>query len=81
MDKYYYFHKRYKIWMHRTPLKLFINPILRFIQFWTMKPFVIASDTDFDENGKPHFMGYCICKVEYVKEKVNEEDLINIEDF
>ena len=50
MDKYYYFHKRYKIWMHRTPLKLFINPILRFIQFWTTKPFVIASDTDFDMN-------------------------------
>lgn len=79
MDKYYYFHRKYKIWMHRTPLKLVINPILRFIQFWTMKPYVISSITKFD-NDKPHFIKYGFSRVEYIKEKIKKEDLINIKE-
>ena len=45
--------------MHRSPLKLVINPILRFLQFWTDEPWVLGSETEFDENKKPHFQGYC----------------------
>lgn len=33
-------------WVHRTPLKVAINPILRTIQFWTDCPYVIVSITD-----------------------------------
>lgn len=36
-DKYFVYNAGYNCWMHRTPLKCFINPILRFIQFWTDK--------------------------------------------
>ena len=81
MDRYYYFHKLYRIWMHRTPLKRLVNPVLRRIQFWTMKPYVIASNTVFDTEGKPHFRGYSICRVEYMKGKVDEEYLIPASEF
>ena len=80
MDNYYYFHRKYKIWMHRTPLKKVLNPILRLVQLWSIKPYVIASKTIF-VNDKPHFSGYSFCRVEYVKEKINKDDLINIVDF
>ena len=29
-------------WSHRTPLKLLVNPVLRRIQFFTERPYVIA---------------------------------------
>ena len=50
----------YKV--HRTTLKCIINHILRTIQFYTMKPFVIASEFN---DGK--FIRYKICRVEYKK--------------
>ena len=61
-DKYYVHDKECGCWMHRTPLKCFINPILRKIQFWTKEPLVICSKTDFDENCIPHFKGYGMVK-------------------
>ena len=57
-DKYYVQDKECGCWMHRTPLKCIVNPILRKMQFLTKEPLVICSKTDFDENGTPHFKGY-----------------------
>ena len=45
-DEYFVYNSEYDCWMHRTPLKCFINPILRAIQFWTDKPFVIYSNCE-----------------------------------
>ncbi len=53
-------------WMHKTPIKLFINPILRKIQFFTNKPYVIASLTMF-VGDVPCFIKYQIHRVEYVR--------------
>ena len=57
-DKYYVQDQECGCWMHKSPVKLLLNPILRKIQFWTKEPLVICSNTDFDENGVPHFKGY-----------------------
>ncbi len=48
--------------IHRTKLKLTINPILRKIQFWTNEPYVIASKFN---NGE--FVSYTIQRVKYSK--------------
>lgn len=61
-NKFYIFEKG--CWMHKTKLKLFLNPILRKLQFWTDTPFVIYSDTTF-KNGKPYFNKYGFGKVKY----------------
>lgn len=53
-------------WIHSTPLKRVINPILRTIQFYTNKPYVIASMTEF-ENDIPKFGGYVFKRVWYDK--------------
>ena len=69
-DKYYIFDEKHNCWMHRTPLKCFINPILRKIQFWTDKPFVIYSNTEFFEMNfvkTPHFIGYGFGRIKYKK--------------
>ena len=50
-DKYFVYDSEHKCWMHRTPLKCFVNPILRFIQFYTDAPFVIYSECE-ENNGK-----------------------------
>ena len=57
-DKYYVQDQECGCWMHKSPVKLLLNPILRKIQLWTKEPLVICSKTDFDENGAPHFRGY-----------------------
>lgn len=57
-DKYYVQDQECCCWMHKSPVKLLLNHILRKIQFWTKEPLVICSKTDFDENGAPHFRGY-----------------------
>lgn len=44
-----------KFMVHRAPFKVIINPILRFIQFYTDRPFVIASE--FSKDFK-QFHGY-----------------------
>jgi hypothetical protein len=51
-------------WMHRSLLKIIVNPILRKIQFWTKKPWVITSNCVMDENDIPHFLNYCFDRVE-----------------
>lgn len=51
-------------WVHRHPVKVVINPILRTIQFWTNKPYVIASDTEF-KNNNPTFIKFRFCRVYY----------------
>ncbi|UOK16860.1 hypothetical protein [Vibrio phage phiKT1024] len=45
-------------WMHKHPLKLFMNPILRKIQFYTDEPYVIASrlSSDLSKFEKFEFM-------------------------
>jgi len=48
--------------MHRTKVKRIINPILRKIQFFTNKPYVIASVTDHG-----YFLYYKIMRVLYIK--------------
>jgi hypothetical protein len=52
-------------WRHSTPLKRAVNPILRYIQFWTDRPLVIASLVHFDENKNPNLVGYKIRRVKY----------------
>lgn len=47
MNKYYVYNKDFKIWMHKSPLKLVLNPILRKIQWFTDRPYVIVSQTEF----------------------------------
>ena len=63
MDRYYVCEDG--LWMHRSPLKLALNPVLRKLQFWTRKPWVIASRTEFG-TGRPHFTGYTLARVEYL---------------
>jgi hypothetical protein len=60
-------------WKHKTRLKLFLNPILRTLQFWTREPYVVASDTSFID-GIPHFNHYTFQRVLYFK-TVEERDL------
>lgn len=63
-DKYYI--KREWGWNHSTPLKCIVNPVLRKLQFWTWKPYVISSMTEFID-GKPHFIRYVFQRVRYFK--------------
>lgn len=58
LDKYYKKDPDSGCWMHRSPLKLILNPILRKLQFWTREPLVICSNTIFDEDEVPHFQSY-----------------------
>ena len=80
-DKYYVQDKECGCWMHRSPLKCIVNPILRKIQFWTKEPFVICSKTDFDEKGVPHFKCYGLIRTrvmtaqEYIEWKKKKEGI------
>ena len=69
LDKYYI--EEDGILKHKTPLKLFINPILRKLQFWTTRPYVFASITNYVE-GVPTFEKYQFMRIRYWK---------NIEDY
>lgn len=53
-------------WLHRSPIKCLINPILRKLQFYTNNPYIIASKTLW-EDGTPHFNGYKFTRVLYRK--------------
>lgn len=66
MNKYYVYNKDFKIWMHKSPLKLVLNPILRKIQWFTDRPYVIVSQTEFIDD-KPNFIKYGIKRVYYIK--------------
>ena len=71
-DDYFAYNFEHDCWMHKTPLKCLVNPILRFIQFWTDRPFVIYSNVEFIEMDfvrTPHFLGYGFGKVKYLKDK------------
>lgn len=56
---------------HRSMLKIIVNPILRFIQFWTFKPYVIVSVGTVKHNCH-EFHGYTVSRVKY-GEAVNGE--------
>lgn len=51
-------------WIHRSPIKVLLNPALRKIQFWSSSPVVIASVTNFEE-GIPRFVRYVLKRVTY----------------
>lgn len=51
---------------HRTLLKITVNPILRLLQFWTWKPYVIGSIMD-EVNGEWIFLRYTFSRVRYFK--------------
>lgn len=63
MDSYY--SKIGSCTVHRSPLKVIINPILRSIQFYTKYPYVIVSITEFNK-GTPHFIKYGFEKIEKI---------------
>lgn len=65
-DEYFVYNSEYDCWMHRTPLKCFVNPILRAIQFWTDKPYVIYSNCEKIEE-KWHFKKYGFGRIKYIK--------------
>lgn len=79
-DKYFVYDFEHKCWMHRTPLKCFVNPILRKLQFWTDKPFVIYSKVEWDNDivskseRKPRFVGYGFGRINYFKNKRISKD-------
>jgi hypothetical protein len=56
---------------HKSSIKLFVNPILRKIQFWTMEPFVISSMANVVQTFPNYilfeFLGYKIQRVRYEK--------------
>ena len=55
----------YKV--HRSRIKCIINPVLRKLQYYTNKPYVIASFiTD-----KGEFSHYVVKRVEYVRSKTS----------
>lgn len=53
-----------KLEKHSTSLKKIINPVLRFVQFWTSTPYVIASKID-KSHGFYIFVGYIFKRVTY----------------
>lgn len=50
-------------WNHRPARKTLCNPILRKIQFWTDRPYVIASVCSFNEHKRPVFERYTFTRV------------------
>ena len=65
-DIYFFYDKKHKTWRHRSPIKLIVNPILRKLQFWTDKPLVICTYTEFI-NDRPHFLSYGFKRIKYLK--------------
>lgn len=49
-------------YIHKAPMKVVLNPCLRFLQFYSDKPYVIATMTEF-KHGKPGFVEYKIKRV------------------
>lgn len=83
-DRFFFKDKKRNAWRHRTPIKCIINPILRAIQFWTSKPYVICSICDYKEcdvthDSVPFFVKYSLMRVEYIKKQkrnVHNERLV-----
>ena len=73
MNKQKYFVFEHNCWMHKTPLKLLVNPILRFIQFYTKSPWVIASKCNFEQS-RPIFIKYIFQRVRYFKSLEEKEN-------
>ena len=49
---------------HKTLLKCTINPILRILQFWTDRPYVIYSNFDIE---KDKFLGYGFGRIKHIR--------------
>jgi hypothetical protein len=72
MSKHVFYHDRvYDCWMHRPLLKVIVNPILRKLQFFTKKPWVISSIVEM-KNGIPVFKRYSMHRVECVGSFIKE---------
>lgn len=67
----YFVYKDGVIINHRTPLKLIVNPILRFFQFYTEKPYVIVSFIEFDSYGNGNFIRYGFKRVKKFKKSLD----------
>ena len=52
--------------IHSTRLKRIINPILRKIQFWTFRPYVIVSIFEKDENKNFIFKKYGFKSIHHI---------------
>ena len=52
------------VWIHKAPIKVLLNPLLRKIQFWRNDPYVIASVTEFIDK-QPKFIKFTFCRVQY----------------
>lgn len=63
LDKYMVFDDNGAPMCHRSPLKVILNPVLRFLQPWTNKPWVIASIVE-----DKKFIRYCFMPVEKRRE-------------
>lgn len=55
-------------WTHRPPFKVILNPILRFLQFWTDRPYVIATMATRTKHNFI-FKGYKLSRVRYDKKE------------
>jgi len=53
-------------YIHNPWFKRLFNPMFRKVQFWTDRPFVIATKTSW-LNGKPLFVKYIFSRVKYEK--------------
>ena len=53
--------------VHKTKLKCFINPLLRCIQCFTDRPYVITSMISRDNNECYLFEGYTFKRVKYIR--------------
>lgn len=54
-------------WNHAPTRKVIINPILRKLQWWTDRPYVIGSICEWNEYGRPVFVKYAFQRVKYMK--------------
>ncbi len=48
---------------YREPILIIVNFILKLVQPFTDKPFLLCSSTQKDDNGNPHFDGYSFRRV------------------
>ena len=61
-DKFYIY-KGGKCVAHRSPLKMVVDPLLIKLQWFTTRPWLIASKTSYNKNGRAHFEGYTFTRV------------------
>lgn len=75
-DEYFHYHNS-EGYSHRSPVKSILNPVLRAVQFWSNRPYVIATDVDFMDDPKiaplarVTFVGYVFCREGIICESEN----------